>query len=165
MSEDKKPEPLAKPPYKLAENKLQQEEYAYARMSAVVPADCSFEEILRPEFWSQVAHRFRGDITGGRRDFAGSIVVVRAVDHSFYAELYIREVQQNGLLVGVLREPVYFGPRGDIETVLFKTRWNVGKQRHEVLRRTDNEVVFESATKESAMAWIDKTSGGLGKAA
>lgn len=141
---------------KLSERHFEQEEFAYARFAVTLPVDWTVEETLKPEFWANVAYRLRTDPMSGRKDFPGSIITVRSADHSFYAELYVRAVQDAGLVIALVREPVYFGLR-NVKSDNFETRWNVGKRMYDIIRNSDREIVASVKTKESAQDWIDKT--------
>lgn len=133
-------------------------EYAYARFSAQLPAGVPFEDTLRPEFWVHVAHKLQKQPVTGEADKAGAIIEIRTVDHAFFAELYVRAVQDRGLVVSVLREPVYLGLK-EVKSVQFEVRWNVGKRGFDVLRKSDRQIVAEGLkTKEAAQDWINKTS-------
>lgn len=141
---------------KLSDRFFQQEEFAYARMSATLPEGIDFLDILRPEYWANVAYKLKADNMTGRRDLSGTIISVRTADHAFYAELYVRAVSDRGLVVGVLKEPVYFGPK-EIKSNQYKSRWNPGKKGWEIQRVSDNEIVAGPfPIKEAVQDWIDK---------
>ena len=85
-------------------------------------------------------------------------MVVGREDHSAYAELYVRAVQERGLIVALLGEPIYFGPK-TAEHAKFEIKWNVGKRGFDILRKSDREIVADGGklkTREQAMAWIDR---------
>lgn len=132
-------------------------EYEYARFSARLPIGATFQDALKPEFWVQVCHLLRKNPVTNEPDKSGAIIEIRTVDHAFFAELYVRAVQEKGLVVAVLREPVYFGQQ-EVKSDRFDVRWNVGARGYDVIRRSDKEVVAKAlSTKEEAQSWIDTT--------
>ena len=132
-------------------------EYEYARFSARLAENVSFEDTLKPEFWVHVAHILQKTPVTNEPDKAGAIIELRTIDHSFYAELYVRAVQEKGLIVSTLREPVYFGPKA-VSSETFDVKWNVGKRAYDIVRKSDREIVKGGVpTKEAAQDWIDKT--------
>ncbi len=144
-------------PKKLHQKYFQRTEFAYARMSATLPVDVTFEDCLNPEFWVNIAHLLQVTPVTGEPDRSGAIIEVRTADHAFYAELYVRAVHDQGLIVSVLREPKYFTPEENAAPG-FNTRWNVGKRRHEVIRKSDNKIVAgDFKIKEDALQWINET--------
>lgn len=153
------PKPAARiePPRVIHPRDFKLIEYEYARFSARLPVGVSFQEVLKPEFWVQIVHLLRKNTITNEPDRSGAIIEIRTEDHAFYAELYVRAVQEKGLIVGVLKEPVYFG-LDEVRSDRFETRWNVGKRCHEVVRKSDKNVVqTDLPTKEAAKAWIDTT--------
>lgn len=133
-----------------------QAEYKNLRMSAVLQDGQTFDDCLRPEFWASVAYIFRKE-TGGIKDKSGAIIEVRTVDHEFYAELYVRAVLDNGLIVGVLRQPVYLSPK-TADPDKFEIKWNVGEQAYNIIRQSDRSIVARNLkVKEQAFAWIAET--------
>jgi hypothetical protein len=150
---------LAEPPHVLKETSLQSSEFAYARMSATLPVGWTLEDALKPEFWVRVVHKFQKTPVTGEPDKTGAIIELRTVDHAFYAQLYVRAVQEKGLIVQLIGEPQYFGSV-TVESNGFDIRWNVGKRGYDIIRKTDREIVGDGAkfpTKELANEWIAKT--------
>jgi hypothetical protein len=146
-------------PRKLLQRDFRQSEFANARMSVSLPVGWTFEDTLKPEFWVNVAHLFHKQPHTNEPDKAGAVIEIRTEDHAFYAELYVRAVQERGFIVATLREPVYFGPK---KTAVpgFKTRWNVGARGYDIIRLSDKEIVGHAAdfkVKEHALAWIEDT--------
>ena len=125
-----------------------------------LPVGWTLEDAFKPECWVQVCHLLQREAATNTPDRAGAIIRLRTYDHAFYAELYVRAVQERGLLVGVLREPVYFGPREVPDTTKFEARWNVGKRGFDIIRKSDREIVADGTkikTREMAQEWIDKS--------
>lgn len=132
--------------------------YAYQRSAITLPVGWKFEWCLKPEFWAQVAYKFKGDKMTGGIDVEGGVVEVRTEDHAFYGELYVRAVRDDGIVAAVLREPVYFGLQ-EIKSSAFETKWNVGKRKFDIIRLSDREVVASAKTKDDAQSWINATTG------
>lgn len=148
-----------KSPPKLLQRDFMQAEFAYAKMSATLPVGHTFKDALRPEYWVNVAYMLAATPVTNEPDRAGAVIEVRTADHSFYAELYVRGVPEQGLIVSVLREPVYFGPKQD-GTPQFDLRWNLGKRGFDVLRKSDGAIVGDGTkfpTKEMALKWVEDT--------
>ena len=145
------------PPRKLSGNSgsLELGQFNRERMAVTLPAGWTFEDTLKPEFWSQVVYRFKAE---NGKDYAGRLIEVYTEDHAFYAELYVRAVRERDIIVAVARDPVYFGPR-DMKTPGYEVRWNLGRKLHEIIRKSDKEIVGAEKTRELAQEWIDKTIG------
>lgn len=142
---------------KLQPGRLQQAEFAHARMSAELPFGWTIDDALKPEFWSNCAFKFQTQSTTGRRDYAGSIIEVRTVDHAFYAQLYVRAVESAALLVDLISIE-YFGPKNLKLPDGFEMRWNDSNRTLEIIRTVDREIVaFGLKTREAAQIWVDKT--------
>lgn len=151
--------PSREGPRSLAPKNFQSSEFAYARFSATLPAGWTLEDALRPEFWANVCHVLQSPPVTREPDKSGAIIELRAEDHSFYAELYVRAVKKRGLDVAVLREPVYLGQQ-KVESDKFEIKWNVGKRGFDIIRKSDRETVADGGTiktREAAQEWIDKT--------
>ena len=143
--------------YKLQERDFVLDEtFVYGRSAVTLPLGVAFEDMLRPEFWAHVSYMLRRDAMTGRPDRAGTIISVRTVDHAFYAELYVRAVGDAGLIVGVIREPVYFGSQAVLYR-RYEVRWNIGKKGFDVIRRSDRAIIAGAEkfpVREQAEAWI-----------
>lgn len=147
------------PANKCPPSAFQEAEFAYARMSFVLPAGHTYEDILRPEYWSAVSHRLQKRYEN-ERDRRGAVIEVRSEDHAFYAELYVRAVLDAGLIVAPIRPPVSLMPDRTISAESLVAHWNLGKQGFDVVRCSDNEVVKDGngfPTREKAEEWIRDT--------
>lgn len=145
-----------KEPYKIRQNELYLVETARAMFDVSLPVGVPFEEALRPEFWSNVAHMFAKN-PGDVRDKAGAIIGIGSVDHAFYGQVYVRAVRERELVVATLMEPVYFGPKENTANDKYATRWNVGARGFDVLRESDGEIVGQAKdfpVKEDALDYI-----------
>lgn len=131
--------------------------FQYATIHVKQPVGHTVEDALRPEYWVHHARALKAEQASGRPDMAGSKIELRTLDHAHYAELYVRAVHENTLVVDLLREPVYFGPKA-VGTKELEVRWNVGNRGYDVIRQSDRHVVASKLpTKEAAVEWIDKT--------
>lgn len=153
------------PPRKLLEKDFQlDEQFVYARACVTLPVGWAFEECLKPEFWVNIAPKFKKDQFTNGPEKTGAVVTIRTADHAFYAELYVRAVRERDLIVSIVKEPVYFGPK-EVQSDKYETRWNVGKRSYDIIRKSDKEIVGEAKTKEGVVDWIAKTHGTVAKAA
>lgn len=133
-------------------------EFAFATFSAVLPTGWTYEDALKPEFWVHVASKFAKNPMTGEADRAGAVIELRTEDHAFYARLYVRAVQERGLIVAPLGEPIYFGLKA-IKSKGYRERWNSGKKGFDIIRQSDNIIVVDGdkiKTREQAQAWIDE---------
>jgi hypothetical protein len=153
-----KGEPVEQP-RALKRSAFQSGEFAYARMSATLPAGWDIEDALRPEFWVHVVDQFKKNPFTNDPDRVGAIIELRSEDHAFFAEVYVRAVQERGMVVALIGEPTYFGPK-EIKADGFEVRWNVGKRGFDIIRKSDREIVAGGdriKTREQAQAWIGQT--------
>jgi hypothetical protein len=133
--------------------------FQFATIHVKQPVGHTVEDALRPEYWVHHARYLKAPPNSGQSDLVGSKIELRTLDHAHYAELYVRAVHDNTLVVDILREPVYFGPK-NVGTDQFDVRWNVGARGFDVIRKSDKKIVApasELKTKEAAQEWIDKT--------
>ena len=85
---------------------------------------------------------------------AGAIIEVRDEAHTFYAELYVRAVQEKGLVVQMLRKED-IGPKL-VPTGNYFYEFNRAEKIWDVKRKSDNETVFSHKLKEEASDWVKK---------
>jgi hypothetical protein len=131
--------------------------HGYGRWEVTQPVGHTFEDLLRPEYWSHHARKLGPDPMTGRKSALGSILEIRTEDHSYYAELYVRDVADRALDVRVSKEPIPLGIQGEVETRKFKTRLNASTRKKDIIRKVDGVVVGSAPTNEAAKDWIDKT--------
>jgi len=157
MSDAMLAEPVKADPKVLKPSAFSGAEYAFATFSAVLPVGWTVEDALKPEFWVHVAGKFSKDAFTGDPDKAGAIIELRTIDHAFYARLYVRAVQERGLIVQMMGEPVYLGQQ-QVKTEGYEINWNVGKRGYDVIRKSDRSIVADGAklkTKEQAQSWVN----------
>lgn len=131
--------------------------FQYATIHVKQPVGHTVEDALRPEYWVHHARWLKAEQASGRPDLAGSKIELRTLDHAHYAELYVRAVHDNSLVVQLLREPVMLGLQ-KAGTDAFEVKWNVGERGFYVVRKSDKQTVASKLpTKEAAQEWIDKT--------
>jgi len=133
--------------------------YAYAEIDVTQPVGHSIEDALRPEYWVHHSHKLKARAFTGEADRTGAIIRLRTDDHAYFATLYVRAVGEHGLVMQLLTEPVYLGPKS-VETTGFDVRWNVGNRGFDVIRKSDRSIVADSKmikTREQASIWINET--------
>lgn len=136
---------------------LQMSEHAFARYSVVLPVGWTLEEVLTPEVWAHVAHKFEKTKLTNEPDRSGAIIEIRTEDHAFYAELYVRAVRKMALDVDVIQFKA-IGPK-DEKPVSgdYKPRWNVGAGGYDIIRHADGAIVGRASDfklKEDALNYI-----------
>ena len=133
----------------------------YGRISVVLPQGWTLDDALKPEFWSHV-------VTHLRERRIGTIIEVRNVEATLYAELFIRAVRDRDILVELLTDSAgkkrlfEFGPK-ETETSGYELRWNVGARGYDIIRKSDRVVVAagkQFPTKELAFDWLSKIEPG-----
>ena len=86
----------------------------YSLLTIKVPADWTFEDVLKPEAWVNVCWRVAKDQTNTRIDSAGSII--QAHHKEWLAELYIQEVIYDHLKSACGLKVTCIGPVCDPKT-------------------------------------------------
>lgn len=103
----------------------------------------SIDDAGDPNLWRDI---------GGKQSPGDTVEVFKA-DSSEWALFVIFEVGPNFIRLGKVQSaalPEVVEPVGQLTT-----KWNVGKQRHEVIRKSDNYVMAKDfQSKASAVAWI-----------
>lgn len=127
-----------------------------------LPEHIELDAVFDPSAWVHLVDVIWGhDKKGGR----GDIIEIRKIDVGLYAEVMVQEVGPGFVKVVPIR--AYEPKAVEIaEEVPFKVQWNPGRQRHEVRRKADNQVMAgDFQSKESAKAWIDNHMKAMQKAA
>lgn len=128
--------------------------FKFRRWSAELSAEQTVEDALVPEFWKQLAQTIKGhDKTNPKG--RGDIIEVRKPDTGAYAELLVTEVGEGYIRVRPLK---YFEPEvaSEKSDSALTTKWNVGKKTHDVVRKSDSQVMAAGfQTKDAAVAWIE----------
>lgn len=162
-------------PKVLVSGRFSEEEYAFARLSALVPADVDFDDIMQPGFWSNNLGPLKRNLATNQQDRSGAIITVRTDDHAFLAQLYVRAVLESGLIVQCvgpcfdpkngkacpvdLQTGLPYRGRPDANSKQFEVRWNQGKKGFDVVSKVSNQVVADGhnlKTREQAIEWIKK---------
>ena len=136
---------------KLPENALVMPNAASATFTVIMPDGFTVEDMLQPMFWSHVARKFNPKFH--------YFIDVLNDEHTIYARLYVRAVQENQMIVEQIGETQHFGPTNVAAIGNLQPRWNVGRRGWDIVRSNDGEVVQEGskfAVKEQALAWIDE---------
>lgn len=164
----KKKEPL----WKARNGALVLSPHQYGDFEITVEAECPFEQIIKPDYWSQVAHILDKRPMSPDPKRVGSIIRVYWDDHSQYCELYVLGVDRESIHVQCLTingfNPKTGDPRygpvklggGDHKAKAFTYRYNRSVNQWEVVRKRDLLVVANNlATKGEAIAWIKEAEG------
>jgi hypothetical protein len=64
----------------------------YDILPVTAGADWTFEDVMKPEAWANVARKVARDALNTRRDKLGSVIHVHSATQAFFAELYINAV-------------------------------------------------------------------------
>lgn len=134
----------------------------FNRWQMNLPANVELETVFEPAAWTHLVDAIWGHNKAGGR---GDIIEVRKLDTGLYAEVMVTEISAGFVKVAPIRayEPKVVEVA---ESVPFSTRWNVGKLRHEVLRKADNQIMAgDFQSKQSAVEWIDNHMKAMGKKA
>ena len=127
--------------------------FKYNRWSAELEEDQELEDALQPTFWAELVGQLIGYDKNNPRG-RGDIIEVRKRSTAMFAELIVTETGPGYIRVELLRKaepPVVEIP----EDNPFTTRWNVGRQVHEVIRKSDKFVMAGGfQTKAKAAEWI-----------
>ena len=109
-----------------------------------------FEDVLRHGYWAGCAKRF------GLNTKENPFIRVVNDEHSILAELYVRSVQTNMVIVETVWGPLYFGDVKLRED--YQPKWIVGKRAWRIMRMSDKQFVFdkEFGTKEQCQEYIDE---------
>jgi hypothetical protein len=116
----------------------------------------SFSDLLEPEYWAFVAHRFQKPLDNAGT-YAGSIIEVRPYDMRFYARLFVRAVLKTGLIVSVL-EHTEVGLQ-ELTSEAIEVIWDTTVQGYDIIRKSDREVVGRAKdfkTLDQVQAWADR---------
>lgn len=145
---------LERPKHKINISDFKQAEFAYQKYSVTVPVDLDLKELLKPEYWVNVAHILAANPTMKRPAALGTVIEVRNDEHSVYGELYVTGVTKNTMQVEWIREPQYFGPKEAPKSTTHKVRWNLGAKKHEVMRLSDEMIVGAFDQKKEAHDFV-----------
>lgn len=121
------------------------------RWQAYLTEAQTIENALDGPFWTDAAETIKGhDGKQGRMD----IIEVRKADTGQYWELIVDEVGKGYLKVHLLfRDPIVIPQVSEGSPLV--TKWNVGKNGHEVIRVADRQLMAGPfPTKQKAMDWI-----------
>jgi hypothetical protein len=154
------PQPI-KTPRTIMPSDLVEADFAYARFSYTMAPDVSFQDILEPEFWRNVARLFMADPANGRLEASGSIIEVRSCDKSLYAELYVKRAHQYSLEVEVIAKH-QFGPDDKTFTEAafakgFRVNWNAQQHGYDLIRISDRQQINKASdfrSREDVMRWL-----------
>lgn len=117
-------------------------------------AGTSLDEVLKPEYWAHCADKMR----------AFDKVEVRAEDESYYAELLVRSAGKNWAVCSVLAQVDLDQKQVQVPEDAYTVGWGGPHQKHRVVRKSDNEVVFQGGeTADAARAWLKEHLKAVGR--
>lgn len=127
--------------------------FKYNRWQATLDETQVLDDTLDPTFWSEQAAKIMGHDQanpGGR----GDIIEIRKPDTGLYAEVLIVEIGPG--FVKVIPVRVAAPETAEVpEKSPLTTKWNAGKRTHDVVRKSDGQVMRAGfQTKPAATAWI-----------
>lgn len=125
--------------------------FRHNRWAATLDESQTLDDAMDPGFWASQSDKVMGfDKTKGR----GDIIEIRKPDTGLYAELIIAAIGK-----GYVKTELLMKHEPKVVTVAkgspLTTRWNVGRNCHEVIRESDKTVMqggFQS--KGEAAGWI-----------
>lgn len=117
----------------------------YELTEAQAPGD-----LLRPEFWADVVDKIRGHAMSNG---VGDRIEFDKPDTGWAGTARIDAIGQGYMKIRIFEECK--PPEVVVADGALTTKWNVGKQRHEVIRSSSKDVVASGfQTKADAAAWI-----------
>ncbi len=117
----------------LLQNRIRPAEYDRLVWSVTPEPSISFDEILKPEYWTHVAKQL----------LPGARIEVVPEDKSYFAELFVRSQTDTSVNVSVLRHVKFDDtakPADNADPYEIKHRGGAGWS---VIRKADKTVVFE----------------------
>lgn len=128
-------------------NTLQTAEHFVTTWHVTVSPDMPFDEVLKPDYWTNVARKMRPH----------QRVIVDCEDGSYTATLFVRSAQRLSAHVEVISKSEFGkADTGPVDGKSgFEIKWAGPSHKHRIIRKSDNEVIqhgFE--TPEAADAWL-----------
>lgn len=128
--------------------------FKFNRWSVELPEEHSLEDVMEPTYWVDIASQVMGHDKAAPKG-RGDVIEIRKLDTGLYAELIVTEVGNGFLKVRQLLRDQPAVPEVSEGSPL-KTKWNVGKRSHDVVRAADGQVMASGfQTKEKAIEWIE----------
>lgn len=129
---------------KLLQNRIKQADFIRTVWSAQPEPGTTLEDMLLPEYWTNVAKTFK----------AGDRVEVTAADGEWFAELFVRSTTDQSVRVHPLRHTVFGTAQTKNENPAIDIRHR-GGAGWSVIRLSDKAVLFEGGkTREQADDWV-----------
>ena len=112
----------------------------------VVPEDgTKIEDILREEYWSMVAYKFK----------PCDIIEVHSEDGSYFAELYVRAVGKNWVKVALLRKVELEPAQKAMDAPEYEATWKGPHRKFSAIRTSDNQIIQDGFdSREQAIDYI-----------
>lgn len=144
----------------LIENAFKLAEYERHVFAIQPEAGVTVEDIIKPEYWSNVAKALT----------QGALIEARAKDGAYFAQLYVANVDKRGLvpqvrIVVLQKYDLNAAPAKVAKTTegkLYKVVWRGDNAKHTVTLVASNEVVKDGfPSKKDAEDWIEQKELGL----
>jgi hypothetical protein len=129
---------------KLLQNRIKPAEFIRTVWSAQPEPGTTLEEMLLPEYWSNVAKTLK----------AGDRIDVTSAEATWFAELFVRSAGDKDAKVHVMRHIVFNAPVDKEADATLDVRHR-GGAGWSVVRKSDKAVLFEGGkTREEAESWV-----------
>lgn len=153
------PSSIPHAPKKLPQSAFKGAEFVQSTWVALPPADTSFEDLLKREYWAHIARKLVPDAE----------IIVKPESRDYWAHLIVNAVGPNWASVEVLK----YKERGGDETAAhrsddFVVKWvsPADGVKFCVIRKSDNERVSQGHLKEAdAWRWLAENETRLANAA
>lgn len=121
-----------KPPVTLSENNLQPADYSMRQWAVMAPRGVKPEDVLKPVYWRDVAHKFA----------YGDMLHIRSEDLSWYLNAMVLYAERGSAKIG---QNTFSSFHDQVEDTsdhneLF-VQWRGGKEQHCVVRRSTGVVI------------------------
>ena len=137
-------------PVKAKHDELLPPDYDCRGFTHVMRDGVTFKDVLEPVYWTTLA-----EMLGVGTHFHPMIHVVNK-EHTFYALLYARSVQENQVFVEVLIEPRTYGEVETDEGATMEIKFNQKSEKWYVRRKLDRQIIKGGLhTSEQAQEWLD----------
>ncbi len=145
----------------LIENSFKLAEYERHIFTIQPEPGVTVEDIVKPEYWSNVAKNLT----------QGALIEARAKDGAYFAQLYVANVDKRGLVPQIrvvllqkydLNAALVKATKTAKETGTYKVVWRGDNAKHTVTLVASNEVIKDGfPSKKDAEDWIEQKELGL----
>lgn len=124
---------------------IRESSFAYPEIDVTIPVEHTVEDALKREYWVHHAHKLKRPAFSGGSDRVGALIYLRRDDHNLFALLYVRAIMDGSLIVGLVGQPVYFGPKDSVDTERHTARWSEAKIGYDIIRKADQQLVGDGS--------------------